>query len=407
MFSAIATLIGIHWVVEHKIETIIILAVFIFLIYRLLTRNRRLARKAQEAARLREQEAARRRAEEDRQRAERERREEQERQQKIAQKEDAIRKAIEAAPGSEKYRLPKLQEEVTVSGLTISEFKIESHGKYTVLDFETTGLSYSDDAIVEIGAVKVVNGEIVSRYHQYVDPCRSMPAEASAVNHITDSMLAGKPKIYELLPSLLVFIGDDIVVAHNAGFDIRFLSMACMRHRFACPKRSFDSMQLKELWPELTSKKLSSFLAATGIENKSEHSASGDAEALARLMIVSMQKPYKIILPDNFDFGYSSGHFTGTVEPVDSKLKGKKFVITGEVEGYEREDFEKMIAEHGGKCTIKISTATDYLIVGLFKKLPDDYVSAKEEYARKLISEGGKIQIISPDDLFAMIRSDE
>ena len=400
MFSAIATVAAIAWVIEHKVETCIILAVIIFLIYRLATHNSRQAHKAQEAA----QAAARERSQAIiRENAERERREEAERQMKAAQKEEAIKRAIALSPGSEKYRTNQAQTEITVKGYNISEFKLYSSGKYTVLDFDTTGLSPQNDRIVEIGACKVVNGQIVDTYHQYTDPEMQISPDASAVNHITNAMVFGKPKIYELLPGLLNFIGDDIVVAHNAAFDLKFLAQACMRHHFICPKASFDSMTLKELWPDIPSKKLATFLEVAGITNKHPHSAIGDADALANLMIIAMAKPYHISVPSDYDPGYSIEHFTGKVEPVDDKLKGKRFVITGEVEGYERVDFEKMIAEHGGKCTRLISTATDYLVIGEFKKFPPDYVSAKEEYARKLIAEGGKIRLIRPHDVMFML----
>ena len=319
---------------------------------------------------------------------------------------DEIQSIIAKNPLSEKYRSPVFQNEINVTGLDLSEFKLYYNGKFTTLDFETTGLSHANDSIVEIGAVKVENGEIIGKYHQYVNPLTPISESAAAVNHITDDMLRGQPRIYEVLPNLLDFIGDDILVCHNAGFDIRFLCQACIRYWFIAPKRVFNSMDLIAVWPDLKSKKLSSFLKAAGIENANSHSAICDAEALAKLMIISLQKPFRITVPIDFDFGYTSGHFTGTVEPVDSKLKGKKFVITGEIEGYEREDFEKMIATHGGKCTLKVSAATDYLIVGVFKKLPNDYISAKEEYAQKLIAEGGKVKIISPEDVFAMLNEE-
>lgn len=404
MFTAIATVVGIQWIFQHITEILIAATVIIFLIFFTRHRKKKALIMAQEAEKLKRQKEVQHLFEQQKREAEEIVRKNAE---ALAAKETAIQDAISASPGSEIYRSAVSQTAINVNRYNLSDFKLYSGDKYTTLDFETTGLSYENDHIVEVGACKVVNGEITARYHQYVDPCVPMPAEASVVNHITDQMLSGKPKIYEVLPGLLNFISDDTVVCHNAGFDIRFLSMACMRHRFVCPSNCFDSMDLIALWPELKSRKLSSFLSAAGIENENAHSAIGDAEALAKLMILSMQKPFRITVPSDFDFGYSSGHFTGTVDLVDNKLKGKKFVITGEIEGYEREDYEKMIASHGGKCTLKISTATDYLIVGLFKKLPDGYVSAKEEYAQKLISEGGKIKIISPEDVSDMISKEE
>src|SRR5690606_32807161 len=94
--------------------------------------------------------------------------------------------------------------------------------RFIAFDLETTGTLPGVDRIVEIGAVRFVNGEIDGVYSTLVDPQMPMPAGASAVNGITDEMLQGKPKIEELLSSLSEFCGDDILVAHNAAFDTQF-----------------------------------------------------------------------------------------------------------------------------------------------------------------------------------------
>ncbi len=307
-------------------------------------------------------------------------------------------------PYSSSYRVQVQQTQAGTSTLDYIPFYQKSRGNFVTLDFETTGLSYVDDQIIEIGAVKVENGEITDKYQQLVNPEMPIKAQASSVNHIRDSMLVGQPFIFEVLPDLLHFIGNSIVVAHNAPFDYRFLAQACMRYRFKIPDDWFDSRDLSQVWPEADNRKLSSLLSAAGITNKMAHSALGDAEALALLVIQSFKKEINVKIPGGTDMGYSIEHFKGTVELIDDCLAKKKFVITGEVKGYERYDLEKLIAAHGGKATLKVSGATDYLIVGSFDNMPPGYISAKEEYARKLISEGGKVQIIKPEEFFAMMK---
>ncbi len=316
---------------------------------------------------------------------------------------DIIESRISRNPYSSLYRLPYQETEKNINTLEYIDFYQKSCGRFVALDFETTGLNDVNDKIIEIGAVRVSDGQIIESYQQYVNPGIPVSAGASAVNHITDDMLYDKPYIYEVLPDLLHFIGSDIVVAHNAAFEIRFLAQSCMLYRFKIPDDWFDSMDLKIIWPDLESRKLQSFLSAACIVNKNAHSAIGDAEALANLMIVSMQKPFHIQLPPDFDFGFSNEHFTGTIDKIDNVLSGKRFCLTGEIVGHERLDVEKLIAAHGGKSSLKISNATDYLVRGVFRKLPPFYVSAKEQYAERLISEGGKIQIISPEKLFSMM----
>lgn len=315
---------------------------------------------------------------------------------------DDIESIISRNPLSTRFRIEVQESEHTFDDVDFAHFVIQCDGKFTVLDVETTGLNCTNDAIIEIALVKVENGEIIDRYHHYVDPGIPISKAASEVNHITDDMVAGQPRIYEILPNILEFVGDDIIVAHNASFDLKFLGYACLRYRFRCPCLYFDSMRLKERWPDVQNKKLQAFLNAAGIENKNAHSASGDAEALALLMIKSM-KEFHVKMPEDIQPSYSVEHFTGPVDLIDNTLAGKRFVITGEINGYERYDLEKLICSHGGKATVKISSATDYLVVGTFTGFPDGYVSSKVEYARKLIETGGKISIISPDELFDMM----
>lgn len=201
------------------------------------------------------------------------------------EREATIQAAIQRVPGFEKYRVASRPEEVTSSLLGITAFTPISKKQFVAFDTETTGLSDDSDAIVEIAAVRVVNGVIVEEFSQLIDPERSMPAAASAVNHITDDMLKGMPKIYEVLPAFLAFVGDDVLAAHNAPFDARFLAQACMRYRFAQPTRYFDTMNLARYYPDATNKKLGTLLACAGIKNDEAHRALGDARAVARLIL--------------------------------------------------------------------------------------------------------------------------
>lgn len=197
---------------------------------------------------------------------------------------------INRNPLTPKYRRETQQQTTSMHTMEWEDFKLKSKGSFTVLDLETTGLDNACDQIVEISAVRVRKGEISETYNQYVFPNIRMTAAAQMVNHITDEMLADKPFIFEVLPNILDFIGSDIIVAHNAAFDFGFIAQACMRDRFKIPKKWFDSMDLKTVWPGLKSKKLQAFLDAAGIENKNAHSAAGDAEALALLTIESLKK---------------------------------------------------------------------------------------------------------------------
>lgn len=316
---------------------------------------------------------------------------------------DEIENAISANPKSALFRTSQ-EQFVNYQILDLVDYLYRKDPlSFVAFDLETTGLNRSTDEIVEIAAVRVSDGQITERFHQLINPGMPMPAQASAVNHITDDMLSGKPRIYEILPDFLSFVGSDILIAHNARFDSSFIAQACLLYRFKYPKEYFDSMLLSPYWPDLPDKKLSTFLQAAGIDYSDSHRALADAEALAQLMIVALNKEINLPIPEELKPAYSNEHFTGTVEKIDTKLAGKRFVLTGEIDGYERIEYEKMIMSHGGKVTLKISNATDFLVVGSFTGFPYNYVSSKVIYARKLIDEGGKIKIIHPADVMSML----
>ncbi len=97
------------------------------------------------------------------------------------------------------------------------------------LDLETTGLSPSWDAIVEVAAVCWQGGRETGHFQSLVNPERLIPREAMAVHGITDAMVREQPTIREILPAFLAFCEVDVVVAHNAKFDASFLRAACTR----------------------------------------------------------------------------------------------------------------------------------------------------------------------------------
>lgn len=201
-----------------------------------------------------------------------------------------IEEAISNNPKSALYRVPVQQTSAHFQTIEADRFLELAKRRFVALDLETTGLNEVDDQIVEICAVRVENQRITACYSQLIDPGIPISAEASAVNGITDTMVAGKPRIYEVLPDLLDFIGNDVVAAHNAGFDVRFITQACMRYRFKLHRKYFDTMDLRPYWPGLKNRKLSSFLEAAGITNDNPHRAAGDAQSLARLIIKTIEK---------------------------------------------------------------------------------------------------------------------
>lgn len=98
---------------------------------------------------------------------------------------------------------------------------------YVVFDIETTGFNSVNDRIIEIGAVRVVEGEIKETFSEFVNPERPIPYKITQLTTITDDMVKDAGTIEEILPQFLKFCEGSVLVAHNAGFDTGFILRKC------------------------------------------------------------------------------------------------------------------------------------------------------------------------------------
>ena len=178
---------------------------------------------------------------------------------------------------------------------------------YVVFDIETTGFSAVTDRIIEIGAVKVQNGEITGSYSTFVNPGVPIPFEITNLTSITDEMVMNSPKIDTILPQFLEFVGDAVLVAHNAGFDVGFIEQNCknlgLNHKYTY----LDTVALaRVLLPTLAKYKLNIVAKALGISLENHHRAVDDAGATAEIFVkfVQMLKEREIFtLKEVNDFG--------------------------------------------------------------------------------------------------------
>lgn len=94
---------------------------------------------------------------------------------------------------------------------------------FCVLDLETTGLDMAIDVIINIGAVKLKKGKITKIFEAYTKPPIPIPAESTEFHGMVDAMFEDKPVIGEVLPELLQFVGDSVIVGHHINFDVQML----------------------------------------------------------------------------------------------------------------------------------------------------------------------------------------
>ena len=157
---------------------------------------------------------------------------------------------------------------------------------FVVFDLETTGFSNKNDKITEIGAVKVENFKIVDRFSQLINPQKDISYKVQELTGITNDLIKDKPTIEEILPKFVEFIGDSVLVAHNANFDMGFMQQKCREQNIEFKNTSVDTLTLaRTLLPHMKRFRLNLIAKELGIPLLNHHRAVDDAEATAHIFI--------------------------------------------------------------------------------------------------------------------------
>ncbi len=157
---------------------------------------------------------------------------------------------------------------------------------FCILDLETTGGSPHDCRITEVGAVRYEGGELTGTFHTLVDPGVPIPPSITILTGITHAMVIDAPPIDEVLPALLEFIGDAVIVGHNVRFDLAFLNAAAARLGYArLPNRSSDTAALARrlVADEVRNFRLQTLAAHLRSPHTPTHRALDDARATAHV----------------------------------------------------------------------------------------------------------------------------
>jgi DNA polymerase III subunit epsilon len=164
--------------------------------------------------------------------------------------------------------------------------------RFISFDLETTGFLAGVDRIVEIGAVRFINGEVDGVFCTLVDPQMPIPPGASRVNGITDDMVVGKPKIVDLMESFAEFCADDVLIAHNAEFDTNFMVSDIKKYESRAPRGLIlDSYPMaKKVFPGLANYKLGTLVQHLSIPSTGFHRAEEDATYCGKLLLKIIDK---------------------------------------------------------------------------------------------------------------------
>jgi len=304
------------------------------------------------------------------------------------------------------------------TGRSTREFKGKSLlnfiDEYIVFDLETTGLDPSYDDIIEIAAIHIKSGSVIAEYQSLINPGYEIDEFITNLTGITNEMLYNAPGIQDILPSFIDFLGDHILIAHNANFDINFLYDNCIVHLGKPLSNDFvDTMRLgRWLFKDLPNHKLDTMLEHFKICGCVEHRAHTDALNVYRCY--EYMKKYatengidikELIKKKKTHFKVSN--ITATVYNFDEShpFYQKVVVFTGALEKMVRREAAQIVANLGGICADTVTKNTNYLVLGNldYCKTIRDGKSTKLKKAEQLKLAGADIEIISENVLLDMI----
>ena len=164
--------------------------------------------------------------------------------------------------------------------------------EFVVFDIETTGLNSHTNEIIEIGAVKIKAGRIVDRYSQLINPERPIPYHITEITSITDEQVANEPKIDEVIGKFVDFVGDAVLVAHNAPFDMGFIKRDIKKYlNIDLQSSVIDTLQMaRDLFPDLKKYGLGDLNKTLGLALEKHHRAVDDSQATANMFIIFLDK---------------------------------------------------------------------------------------------------------------------
>ena len=178
---------------------------------------------------------------------------------------------------------------------------------YVAFDLETTGLSVDNDYIIEIGALKVVNGKVQDRFMEFVKPPVSITPLITNITGITNEMVAQARDTGDIIRDFVDFCGDNILVGHNIMFDYKFVKKYANEFGFPFEKKGIDTLKLaRKCLCGLESKSLECLCKYYDIKNPAAHRAYYDALSTAKIYHMLAHdfegQDEKIFLPEQLMF---------------------------------------------------------------------------------------------------------
>ena len=155
---------------------------------------------------------------------------------------------------------------------------------YVAFDLETTGLDAENDYIIEIGALKVVNGKVTERFMEFMRPEKPITPQITSITGITNEMVANARETKEVIKDFVNFCGNDILVGHNIMFDYKFTKKYASQYGYPFEKKGIDTLKIaRKTLTGLESKSLGALCEYYNITNPAAHRAYYDALSTAKI----------------------------------------------------------------------------------------------------------------------------
>lgn len=291
--------------------------------------------------------------------------------------------------------------------------------EYTVIDLETTGFSPIADEIIELGAIKIRNGEIIDTFQSLCKPQNELDEYIERLTGITNEMLQDSPDITELIADYLNFIGDDIIVGHNVNFDINFVYDVALKHLCKSLRNDFvDTMRIsRRLLPELECHSLAMLVEHYNIPYNNAHRSISDC-ILTFMCYEKIKEEIETTYGTVVYFTQQTSHKRPskyinlkniTTEKTEFDCShpfyGKFFVFTGALQNHTRTEVAKIVSDFGGVCENTITKRTNFLVLGNYEncKSIKEGKSSKHKKAEQLKLKGQDIDIIPESVFYDMI----
>lgn len=289
---------------------------------------------------------------------------------------------------------------------------LKSITDFTVIDIETTGFSPDYDSIIELGAIRYRNNEPVAEFQSLVNPKYEIDQFVTELTGISNDMLKWAPSISTVLPEFIEFVGGDILVGHNAHFDINFIYDNCKAVGLPAFRNDFiDTLRLaKRMYKDLEKYNLSSLADYLGVPATSLHRSLADCTVAAECY-KKMGAASELFEVATAKTKYSAKDIhaqEGSPDP-DNPLYGRVCVFTGTLQSFTRQEAMQKVVNVGGMCEDRVTQRTNLLIMG-----NNDYCSSikdgksnKHKRAEQLIAQGSDLHIITESVFLELLETDD